>query len=256
MTVENTINLRYLKLFLVGPPGVGKTTSLERLHKEIVNILSAGDKKKISSTILANCIQVLAFVSGNEADSEWLSSSNLDEEAQILFRYMCSTFDQVSESPDEEEGDSTPPEPTPKMKVAAQSKEEPKRKTSPRKTTNPKKKQKKSGASKTASSSDRHAQPSKQVDEPRYARIDYFLHRLKTSIKSGDYSAFLRLVEESTLLNINDIGGQPGFLEMLPALSKGPALYLLFFDLCKAPNRLYKIPFSRDDTSIKHSLRF
>ena len=256
MTDENTINLRYLKLFLVGPPGVGKTTTLERLRKVIENILSAGDKKKISSTMLANCVQVLAFVSGNEADSEWLSSSNLDEEAQILFRYMCSTYDQVSESPDEEEGDSKPPEPTPKMKVAAQSKEEPKKKVSPRntinprKTTNPKKKPKKSGASKTASSSDRHAQPSRQVEEPRYARVDDFLHRLKTSIKSGDYSAFLRLVEESTLLNINDIGGQPGFLEMLPALSKGPALYLLFFDLCKALNRLYKIPFSRDDTSI------
>ena len=250
MTDENTINLRYLKLFLVGPPGVGKTTTLERLRKEIENILSAGDKKKISSTMLANCVQVLAFVSGNEADSEWLSSSNLDEEAQILFRYMCSTVDQVSESPDEEEGDSAPPEPTPKMKVAAQSKEEPKRKTSPRKTTNPKKRPKKSGASKTASSSDRHVQPSRQVDEPCYARVDDFLHRLKTSIKSGDYSVFLRLVEESTLLNINDIGGQPGFLEMLPALSKGPALYLLFFDLCKALNQLYKIPFSRDDTSI------
>ena len=27
-----------------------------------------------------------------------------------------------------------------------------------------------------------------------------------------------------TLLNINDIGGQPGFLEMLPALSTGPAI--------------------------------
>ena len=88
------------------------------------------------------------------------------------------------------------------------------------------------------------------MDEPRYARVDDFLHQLKTSIKSGDYSAFLRLVEESTLLNINDIGGQPGFLEMLPALSKGPALYLLFFDLCKALNRLYKIPFSRDNTAI------
>ena len=235
MTDENTINLRYLKLFLVGPPGVGKTTTLERLRKEIENILSAGDKKKISSTMLANCVQVLAFVSGNEADSEWLSSSNLDEEAQILFGYMCSTVDQVSESPDEEEGDSNPPEPTPKVKVAAQSKEEPK---------------KKSGASKTAYSSDRHAQPSRQVDEPRYARVDDFFHRLKTLIKSGDYSAFLRLVKESTLLNISDIGGQPGFLEMLPALSKGPALYLLFFDLCKALNQLYKIPFSRDDTSI------
>ena len=249
MTDENTINLRYLKLFLVGPPGVGKTTTLERLRKEIENILSAGNKK-ISSTMFANCVQVLAFVSGNEADSEWLSSSNLDEEAQIIFRYLCSTSDQVSESPDEEEGDSAPHEPTPKMKVAAQSKEEPKRKISPRKTANPKKRPKKSGASKTASSSDWHAQPSRQVDEPRYARVDDFLHRLKKSIKSGDYSAFLRLVEESTLLNINDIGGQPGFLEMLPALSKGPALYLLFFDLCKALNQLYKIRFSRDDTSI------
>lgn len=69
-------------------------------------------------------------------------------------------------------------------------------------------------------------------------------------MKSGDYSTFHRLFEECTLLNINDIGGQPSFLELLPALSKGPVMYLLFFDLCKALDCLYKIPFSRDDTTI------
>lgn len=132
---KNTINVHYLKLFLVGPPGVGKTATLERLRKEIKNIFSDGDKT-ISSTLFANCVQVLAFVSGNEANSEWLSSSNLDEEAQILFRYMCSTLDQGSDSPDEDEGDSTPVVPTPKTKVADENKEEPKRKVSPRQTTN------------------------------------------------------------------------------------------------------------------------
>ena len=54
----------------------------------------------------------------------------------------------------------------------------------------------------------------------------------------------------NTLLNINDIGGQPGFLEMLPALSTGPAMYLVFLDLSKELNKPFEIPFSRDATII------
>ena len=68
-------------------------------------------------------------------------------------------------------------------------------------------------------------------------------------IRNGDYSDIARHIG-NTLLNINDIGGQPGFLEMLPALSTGPALYLVFFDLSKELNKPYKIPFSRDDRII------
>ncbi len=49
-----------------------------------------------------------------------------------------------------------------------------------------------------------------------------------------------------TLLNINDVGGQPEFLEMLPALSNGPAMYLVFLDLSKELDKPYDIPFSRD----------
>lgn len=86
MTDSNTINLKSLKLFLVGPPFVGKTTTLERLLKEIENILSMGGEAKARSTLLANFSQVLTFMSGT--DCKWASSSNLDEEARLLFSYM------------------------------------------------------------------------------------------------------------------------------------------------------------------------
>ena len=62
MTDKNTINLCYLKVLLVGPPGVGKTTTLNRLLKAYENICTAGDKAMRRSTLLANCTQVLAFV--------------------------------------------------------------------------------------------------------------------------------------------------------------------------------------------------
>ena len=54
----------------------------------------------------------------------------------------------------------------------------------------------------------------------------------------------------STLLHIKNVGGQPGFLEMLPAVSNGPALYLVFLNLSKQLDEPYDIPFSRDDTIV------
>ena len=40
-----------------------------------------------------------------------------------------------------------------------------------------------------------------------------------------------RLFRDSTLLKMEDTGGQPEFMDMLPALTIGPALYLLFCKL-------------------------
>ena len=68
MVDKETVDLCYLKTFLVGPPGVGKTTTLNRLLNIIENLCSAGDKATCRSTLLANCIQVLAFVSDDAAE--------------------------------------------------------------------------------------------------------------------------------------------------------------------------------------------
>ena len=89
MADKDTIDICYLKVLLVGPPGVGKTTTLNRLLKVYVNIRTAGDKAKRQSTLLANCTQVLAFV-GQDNAAEWLSSSSgdNDEEAILLIQYI------------------------------------------------------------------------------------------------------------------------------------------------------------------------
>ena len=85
MSSKDTIDLRYLKIFLVGPPGVGKTTTLDRLLKAMTNLCSV--ERMPRSTLLANCIQVFAFVSNDGA--EWISSSDFNKEDLFLFRYLC-----------------------------------------------------------------------------------------------------------------------------------------------------------------------
>ena len=53
MVDKETIDICTLKLCLVGPPHVGKTTTLNRLLQVYENIQSAGDKAKHASTLLA-----------------------------------------------------------------------------------------------------------------------------------------------------------------------------------------------------------
>ena len=83
MVDKKTEDIRYLTLFLVGPPNVGKTTTRDRLLKIIENIEEEGDKRRVQSTLLANSNQVLAFLNGDE----WLSSDDAEEEAHLLFGF-------------------------------------------------------------------------------------------------------------------------------------------------------------------------
>ena len=49
------------------------------------------------------------------------------------------------------------------------------------------------------------------------------------------------------LLNVADIGGQPAFLEMLPSLTVGPALYLVFLKLLDGLTTRYPVVFKCQD---------
>ena len=240
MSDMDTIDIRYLKTFLVGPPGVGKTTTLNRLLKVITNILSAGDKAIIPSTLLANCIQVFAFVSGDGA--EWIPCSNCNQETKFLFRYLCGCKleDVVLERSNRMQSQ---PMSYPRNENSDQMDEQEKSDVL-----------RKSEKSQNASTSMPKEVTTEGVTLDHYtkiqqSRIHSFIARLQKLIISEDHSAFLNLLG-STLLNINDIGGQPGFLEMLPTLSTGPAMYLVFFDLSKDLDKPYEIPFNRENTVI------
>ena len=237
MSNKDTFDLQYLKIFLVGPPGVGKTTTLDRLLKIMTNLSS--EKRMPRSTLLANCIQVFAFVSND--GTRWISSSDVNKEAVLLFRYLCGykLIDTPQEHGDKQIWVTTQgPIAQPVSKPS-----EPKKfkETTSRIVT--------IGAAKSIKSKLGHEEGIARKATVQHTRIGNFVGRLQKLIKSSDDSALFNLLG-STLLSINDIGGQPGFLEMLPALSTGPAMYLVFFDLSKELNQPYKIPFSIDDTVI------
>ena len=233
MSAKDTIDIRYLKTFLVGPPGVGKTTTLNRLLKVMTNIFLAGDRGKVPSTLLANCVQVFAFVSGD--GTEWISSSDLNQETKLLFRYLCGC--KLEEVPCKQQTKSrlrprrSDEIPEPSYSLALERSQE-------------------SSVTQVMTTVD--SEVTKGVaphTRSQHSRVHSFIARLRKVILSEDHSILLNLFG-STLLNIHDIGGQPGFLEMLPALSTGPAMYLVFLDLSKELDKPYKIPFNREDTVI------
>ena len=235
MTDKRTVELRYLKTFLVGPPGVGKTTTLNRLLKIVKNIFSEGDKAIPQSTFLANCFQVFAFVSSD--GTEWISSNDFNHETTLLFRYLCGC--KLEEVPLEQSGK----KPSRVKSIARLDHSIPKR-------MQVSKSGSQENTSTTAARSEEITEESVTFDTlNQRTRINSFISRLQKVIMSEEHSALLNLLG-STLLNIHDIGGQPGFLEMLPALNTGPAMYLVFFDLSKELDKPYKIPFNREDTVI------
>ena len=241
MTDTDTIELCYLKVFLVGPPGVGKTTTLNRLLRTITNILSDGDNEQ--STLLANCIQVLVCIADDMSD--WLSSKDVDEETKLLIKYLCGKK-VISRAEIVKTIASTPLSHTVEDKVLGQRDLE---------LGGYKGKEYQAVSVETSAVTDElgqlqlSAQTKQQVATYQQSRLMHIKTRLRQLIASGDYSKLTNHLG-NTLLNINDIGGQPCFLEMLPALSTGPALYLTFLDLSKELDKPYKISFSRDNTII------
>ena len=56
-------------------------------------------------------------------------------------------------------------------------------------------------------------------------------------------------MEFDMLFNVVAVGGQPAFLEMLPSLTIGPALYLLFMNLKQDLSSRYSVSYNRKDST-------
>ena len=78
-------------------------------------------------------------------------------------------------------------------------------------------------------------------------KVDKIVENLRDIVKRGNY---IEQLVGNVLLNIIDIGGQPGFMEMLPFLSKGPGMFLAFFPLDKDLDELYEVSYERDQDKI------
>ena len=78
-----------------------------------------------------------------------------------------------------------------------------------------------------------------ETSSSEFETAQYEFHKLNCFIKAIDND--LNLVR--IIINVADIGGQPAFLEMLPSLTIGPAMYLVFMNALQGLQTEYTTKF-------------
>ena len=226
----NTLLLYYLKIHFIGSSGIGKSTTRKRLTGRITNLVSLPEGEKMRcSTYLAEFNQVLAMM---DVDKLTLKvSENPIEAMQDIFAYVYSSqTDHTFSSP--ESGHSSHQH---SLDASASDQSDP---THPLPSTN-------EPRAAVAKATSLEAMKKEQVVIPTF--VDQVIARFYSIVGSGKYAEQLA---DKMLLNLVDVGGQPGFLEMLPFLSKGPGMFLAFFPLDKDLDEPCEVSFEREGDKI------
>ena len=234
---KNTIDLHYIKTHFIGSSGIGKSTTRNRLTGLIANLASLPlEERKRFSTHLAESTQVLAVMDKDKSKLTLMVFGDHDEETRMLFAYALS-----SKSTEDEETpfvQVSPTESTDHLPKGARGYET--AQTPP--TTEPDVIESRAPPPEKAYLNEGNNQVRVTIVE-----VDKVVARLRTIVGSGKYAEQL---ENKVLINLIDVGGQPGFLEMLPFLSKGPGMFLAFFRLDKDLDEPCEVSYEREEDKI------
>ena len=89
------------------------------------------------------------------------------------------------------------------------------------------------------------------LSEFEMKEIECAFEAFKNALKSRAGRQQLKvLLEKTILLNMVDTGGQPAFIEMLPMLTIGPALYLIFLRLDQELKQRYGIQYVSEEDEV------
>ncbi len=227
------IDMQYLKLYFIGLPGVGKTTFRKRLTRSLVNISSLPlEDREYYSTHLAECIQTLCILQDEEKfDLE--ISENLDDEMKAIFKYLLGNTEKKEPAPTD--SDST---------QAVHSEGSLDSNTIQEYTST-------EGSLTQLDSSpvgESNETAGKNREDETKSKLSRVLAEIRGVVASGNYSDYISM--HKILLNIIDVGGQPGFLEMLPFICGGSGIFFVFFPLDKEFDNQYQIRYQRDEDRI------
>ena len=245
------IPLKYLKVHFFGPPRTGKTSMRRRLAGEIQNL---AEEHLQASTGTAECFDVIVKVVDEKittstsvvTKSLWSTvkalfgkkkgsyGTPLDEELLLLYEFIYGVVESrnpISDPaiPHDEatKGQSLKTDTVPSPALVK--------------------------PSKTIRSNLGGSlfQELPSVEKPGYGLSDNEVEKVFEAftkvLQTPRQKQLKVLLDGTVLLNMVDAGGQPAFLEMLPALTIGPALYLIFFRLDQGLNERYQIQFVSED---------
>ena len=216
---KDVVIMRFLKILFSGPPRLGKTTALRRLIGEIIDLLSAGEANLVHSSTGAveskrnMIVRTLSITTALVADTEWRTVYNHSDEA-------CMLFQMLQQSLETKHVPSTSIPATDKMDTRVTEK----------------------APTTTLTTATAQQLPIKRDSgKPKPT-----LSKLNISTPPNDIPVVVELFKKASAqpyfaesmqhffkayLRIEDTGGQPELMDMLPALAISPGLYLLFFNL-------------------------
>ncbi len=230
---KEVLELPSLKLMFLGPPRQGKTTTRRRVTKEIIDLMSAKEEEQIhGSTGTVECcsnmlVQGTSDTTRADKGTHWTIVQNLTEEASLLLHSLRKGLETkfTSETAARPHGDIA----TMAEVSQASSTEQfnlvekpPQKKSSPFSPT--------------------HVQlADEMVTSQDYSEIAAIYERVSRQPQFAEnmkhyFKAFLRM---------EDSGGQPELMDMLPALTTGPGLYLLFFSYKFKLDEEYRVFYQR-----------
>ena len=250
------IPLKYLKVLFFGPPRTGKTSMRRRLVGEIRNLTNLEEPVQPSTGTAEVYDVIVKLVEDTTTTStavitksEWSSvktlfgqqksthETDLDDELRFLFRFIY-------------EADPTTRKKSPVSKPV---KEEAEKKsldeaskghspailqidnvTGP--TVSPK-------TIDPESSKLQEVSPEYELSAEQTEEIEKAFEAFNKILHTAGEEKLQVLLEGTILMNMVDTGGHPAFLEMLPALTMGPALYLIFFRLNQELKNTYWIQY-------------
>ena len=236
------LTLSYLKFLFLGPPRSGKSSMRRRLLREIVNLSEIG--KLSASTGIAETSDIIIKIKKLTSEtaaivgSEWQSMKQekagtpvaIHREGEFKLEYLAQFFYRLIYKQTTSASNVSGPAPIQHHGRHHTEVHVPmdiqniKSETSDLKT-------KHNTESENRKMSDSEMKVVKRLGDPEKREIRSAFEKLTTILQSDSPEELKELVKELIMINMMDIGGQPAFLDMLPALTTGPALYLLLFRL-------------------------
>ena len=262
------VALKYLKFLFLGPPRAGKTTFLRRLINEIISI---SPQEVEPSTPVAEIHNGVIVVSPDEEEmgkksavitkSSWSSvksDGDLDKEALVIYRFIkeskedksTTVTDGISDTATETHQDSenTLIQNLPQLPVHSDESHDAQME---QETQEP--------APKQELQQPEVRQNQKPVDEILEEFLDpeveMVFQKWESLLIQQKYSQIEKILTNSILANMIDMGGQPPFLDMLPALTIGPALYLICFNLQNEISQCYSVMYV-SESGIEYKLQY
>ena len=220
-------------MVFVGSPRLGKTSARRRLTGEIVDISSAGEPEQPSTGTVESgrtvVIRNLTSTTAVVTPTEWFAINNLTEEASMLLEFIYGHSRQLNE---DDEVSSVNNASIPKTKTDLD--------------------QNVNSSSSAPFSNSEFDSPNSALISSSPKQSDIFKSRgmgmeianlFRKVMDSKYWKDIKHLFKYTALIRMEDTGGQPEFMDMLPALTIGPALYLLFCKLIDELQSRYTVSY-------------